>query len=87
MLLHHHQSFKSSNHCFLMQRKLTNDEIKGGWGSLAHHSSCSSPAEAGSHSTVQPGGRVDGQVIPATISSRVPVKIVPQARLSILILS
>jgi hypothetical protein len=70
-----------------MQRKLTNDEIKGGWGSLAHHSSCSSPAEVGSHSTVQPSGRVDGQVTLATISSRVPIKIVPQARLSILILS
>jgi hypothetical protein len=52
MLLHHHRSFKSNNHCFSMQRKLTNDEIKGGWGSLAHHSSCSSPAEVGSHSTV-----------------------------------
>jgi hypothetical protein len=36
----------------------------------------SSPAEAGFHSTVQPGGKVDGQV-----------KIMPQARLSILILS
>jgi hypothetical protein len=69
-----------------MQRKLTNDEIKGGWGSLTHHS-CSSPAEAGSHTTVKPGGRVDGQVTPATISFRVPVKIVLQARLSILILS
>ena len=45
-----------------------------GWGSLSHHSSCSSSAEAGSHSTVQPGGRVVGQVIPATISSREPVK-------------
>jgi hypothetical protein len=70
-----------------MQRKLTNDEIMGGWGSLAHHSSCSSPTKAGSHSTVQPGGRVDAQVTPAIISSRVPIKIVPQARLSILILS
>jgi hypothetical protein len=47
---------------------------KGGWGSLAHHSSCSSPAEVGSHSTVQPGGKVDGQVTPATISSREPMK-------------
>jgi hypothetical protein len=87
MLLHHHRSFKSSNHCFFMQQKLTNDEIKGGWGSLTHHSSCSSPAEAGSHSTVHPGGKVDSQVTPTTISSRVPVEIVPQARLSILILS
>jgi hypothetical protein len=75
MLLHHHRSFKSSNHCFSMQQKLTNDEIKGGWGSLAHHSSCSSPAEVGSHLTVQPDGRVDGQVTPTTISSRVPVKL------------
>jgi hypothetical protein len=58
-----------------------------GWGSLAHHSSCSSPVEVGSHSTVQPGGRMDGQVTPTTISSREPVKIMPQARLSILILS
>jgi hypothetical protein len=30
---------------------------------------------------------VDGQVTPATMSSREPVKIMPQARLSILILS
>jgi hypothetical protein len=41
---------------------------------MAHHSSCSSPAEVGSHSTVQPGGKVVGQVTPATISSREPVK-------------
>jgi hypothetical protein len=54
---------------------------------MAHHSSCSSPAEVGSHSTVQPSGRMDGQVTPATISSREPVKFLPQARLSILILS
>jgi hypothetical protein len=40
---------------------------------MAHQSSCSSPAEVGSHSTVQPGGKVDGQVTPATISSREPV--------------
>jgi hypothetical protein len=58
-----------------MQQKLTNDKRKGGWGSLAHHSSCSSPAEAGPHSTVQPGGRVDGQVTPATMFSKVPVKL------------
>jgi hypothetical protein len=70
-----------------MQRKLTNGKQKGGWGSLAHHSSCSSPAEVGSHSTVQPGGKVDDQVTLASISSREPVKIMPQARLSILILS
>jgi hypothetical protein len=69
-----------------MQRKLTNGKGNGGWGSLAQHSSCSSPAEVGSHSTVQPGGKVDDQVTPSTISSRVLVKIVPQARLSILIL-
>jgi hypothetical protein len=49
-------------------------EKTGGWGSLAHPSSCSPPAEVGSHSTVQPGGKVDGQVTPATISSREPVK-------------
>jgi hypothetical protein len=57
-----------------MQKKLTNSKGNGVWGSLAHHSSCSSPAKVGSHSTVQPGGKVDGQVTPATISSRVPVK-------------
>ena len=34
----------------------------------------SSSAEVGSHSTVQPGGKMDGQVTPATISSREPVK-------------
>jgi hypothetical protein len=55
--------------------------------SLSRHS-WSSPAAAGFHSTVQPGGKVDGQVNPETISSsKVPVKIMPQARLSILILS
>jgi hypothetical protein len=57
-----------------MQRNLTIDKYTGGWGSLAHHSSCSSPAEVGSHSTIQPGGKVDDQVTPATISSREPVK-------------
>jgi hypothetical protein len=41
-------------------------------------------AEVGSHSTVQPSGKMDGQVTPATMSSREPVKIMPQARLSIL---
>jgi hypothetical protein len=41
---------------------------------VAHHSSCSSPTEVGSHSTIQPGGKVDGQVTLATISSREPVK-------------
>jgi hypothetical protein len=46
-----------------------------GWGSLAHHSSCSSSTEVGSHSTVQPGGKMDGQVTPATMSSREPIKI------------
>jgi hypothetical protein len=45
-----------------------------GWGSLSHHSSCSSSAEAGSHSTVQPGGNMDDQVTPATMSSKEPVK-------------
>jgi hypothetical protein len=68
------------------ENKLTVNKTER-WGSLSHHSSCSSSAEVGSHSTVQPGGRVVGQVIPATISSREPVKIMPQARLSILILS
>jgi hypothetical protein len=57
-----------------MQWKLTNGKGNGGWGSLAHHSSCSSPAEVGSHSTLQPGGKVDGQVTPATISSNEPIK-------------
>jgi hypothetical protein len=55
---------------------------------MSHHSSCSSSAEVGSHSTVQPGGKMDGQVTPATMSSRESVKkIMPQARLSILILT
>jgi hypothetical protein len=31
-------------------------------------------AEVGSHSTIQPGGKVDDQVTPATISSSKPVK-------------
>jgi hypothetical protein len=44
------------------------------WGSLSHHSSCSSSAEVGSHSTDQTGGKMDGQVTPATMSSREPVK-------------
>jgi hypothetical protein len=44
------------------------------WGSLSHHSSCSSSAEVVSHSTVQPGGKMDDQVTPATMSSREPVK-------------
>jgi hypothetical protein len=57
-----------------MQRKLTNDKENGGWGSLAHHSSCSSPVEVGSHSIVQSGGRMDDQVTPATISFRETVK-------------
>jgi hypothetical protein len=57
-----------------MQRKLTNGKENGGWGSLAHHSSCFSPTEVGSHSTVQTGGRMDDQVTPANISSREPVK-------------
>jgi hypothetical protein len=70
-----------------MQQNKTNDKEMEGWGSLSHHSSCSSSAEVGSHSTVQPGGKVDGQATPATMSSREPVKILPQARLSILILS
>jgi hypothetical protein len=41
---------------------------------MSHHSSCSSSAEAGSHSTVQPGGKMDDQVTPATMSSKEPVK-------------
>jgi hypothetical protein len=41
---------------------------------MSHHSSCSSSAEVGSHSTVQPGGKMDGQVTPATMSSREPIK-------------
>jgi hypothetical protein len=53
---------------------MTNGKQTEGWGSLAHHSSCSSPNEVGSHSTVQPGGKMDGQVTPATISSREPLK-------------
>jgi hypothetical protein len=57
-----------------MQRNLTNGKYKEGWGSLAHHSSCSSPAEVGSHSTVQPDGKIDDQVTLATVSSREPVK-------------
>jgi hypothetical protein len=36
---------------------------------MSHHSSCSS-AEVGSHSTVQPSGKMDDQVTPATMSSR-----------------
>jgi hypothetical protein len=43
--------------------------------------------EAASPSTVQPGGRVVGQVTPSTISCSVPAKFMPQARLSILMLS
>jgi hypothetical protein len=70
-----------------MQRKLTNGKENGGWGSLTHHSTCSSPAEVGSHSTIQPGGRMDGQVTPATISYREPIKIMPQGRLGILVIS
>lgn len=43
---------------------------------------------AGFHLTVQSGDRVDGQVNPATMSSKeVLEKIMPQERLSILILS
>jgi hypothetical protein len=57
-----------------MQRNITNGKQMEGSGSLAHHSSFSSSAEVGSHSTVQPGGKMDGQVTPATISSRDPVK-------------
>jgi hypothetical protein len=55
---------------------------------MDHHSSWSSPAKAGFHSAVQPGGNVDDHVNLETMSSsKVPVKIMPQARLSILILS
>jgi hypothetical protein len=57
-----------------MQRNITNGEITEGWGSLAHHSSCSSSNEVGSHLTVQTGGKMDGQVTPAIISSIEPVK-------------
>jgi hypothetical protein len=72
---------------FEVQRNKTNGRSTERWGSLSHHSSCSSSAEVGSHSIVQPSGKMDGQVTPATMSSREPVKIMPQARLSILILS
>jgi hypothetical protein len=41
---------------------------------MSHHSSCPSSTEVGSHSTVQPGGKMDDQVTPATMSSREPVK-------------
>jgi hypothetical protein len=70
---------------FGLQRNETSDNQTERWGSLSHHSPCSSSAEVGSHSTIQPGGKMDGQVTPATMSSREPVKIMPQARLSILI--
>jgi hypothetical protein len=44
---------------------------------------------AGFHSTIQPSDRVDGQVNPATMSSKevLEKKIMPQERLRILILS
>jgi hypothetical protein len=57
-----------------MQWNITNSKQTDGWGSLAHHSSFASSAEVGSHSTVEPGGKMDGKVTPATISSRDPVK-------------
>jgi hypothetical protein len=44
-------------------------------GKPIHHSSCSSSAKGGSHSTVHPGGKMDDQVTPATMSSREPVKL------------
>ena len=57
---------------------------------MRHHSAggVSARAEGPSHSKDQLGGRVQGQVKPAIISSEsVPKKTVPQARLSILIFS
>jgi hypothetical protein len=51
------------------------------------HYSWSSPTEAATHSTVYPSGRDGGQVTPSTKIKEVPAKIMPQARLSILILS
>jgi hypothetical protein len=41
---------------------------RGNGQGLAHYSSCSSPAGAASHSTIQPSGRVVGQVTPSTMS-------------------
>jgi hypothetical protein len=63
-----------------MQQKLTNDKQRVRQ-SLVHYSSWSSHAEVGFHSTVQPGGKVDGQFNPETISSsKVPLKIMPPSR-------
>jgi hypothetical protein len=72
---------------FLVQWISTNDDKWGVGQSMAHYSSWSSPAEVASHSVVQPGGRVASQVTPSTISHNKPIKIMPQARLSILILN
>jgi hypothetical protein len=82
------QSFSSSWYKFTKYTAVDNryHQKRGIGQGLAHYSSCSSPAEAASHSTVQPGGRVIGQVTPSTMSWSVPAKIMPQARLSILIL-
>ena len=70
------------------------EEVKRHLGHLdkactRHHSvgGVSAPAEGSSHSTDQPRGKVHGQVKLATISSNQYLKVVPQARLSILILS
>ena len=52
-----------------------------------HHSALSPLDGGASHSTDQPGGRVQGQVKLAIISSKVSPENEPQARLSILILS
>jgi hypothetical protein len=59
----------------LVHEITTNDDNWGVWRSLAHYYSWSSRAKATSHSTVQSGGRVDGQVKPSTISCKRPVKL------------
>jgi hypothetical protein len=46
-----------------MQRIIDVVGNEGNGQGLAHYSSCSSPAGATSHSTVQPGGRVVGHTI------------------------
>jgi hypothetical protein len=53
----------------------TNDDKRGVGRSLAHYSAWSSSIEAASHSTIRPGGRVAGQVIPSTMSYNKPVKL------------
>jgi hypothetical protein len=83
----HKSEFDNKKHCFQMQWITTNDDKWGVGRSLVHYSACSSPTEAASYSTIQLGGRVDGQVTPPTMSCNKPIKIMPQARLSILILN